>query len=211
MSAYTIAPAVKAGLSQATALWPERSKASDGTIGDAAHSSTTSDHNPDARGVVLAFDLTHDPGHGVDCNKLSAQLVDRRDHRVKYLIWSGRIWRSYKTSSAHPAPWTPQKYTGSNPHTKHMHVSVLQADETDVSAWWKPEEDDMALTDQDVQRIADAVYAKTTADLHAALDGFVRKDIERVQASVDKLAVAGIDLDELAELILVRLAERITS
>src|SRR5215472_9581086 len=44
--------------------FPQRSKSSDGTIGDAAHASRSSDHNPwivdDGIGVVSAFDVTHD-------------------------------------------------------------------------------------------------------------------------------------------------------
>lgn len=93
--------------------WPNRSKASDGTIGDAAHASRVSDHNPNAAGVVTAFDITHDPAHGVDIGVLFNNLMG--DNRIKYLIWNRRIW--YPGSG-----W--KNYTGINPHTKHGHVSV---------------------------------------------------------------------------------------
>ena len=47
------------------ALAPKRSKGSDGWIGDAAHQSRASDHNPWVReggvGIVTALDITHDP------------------------------------------------------------------------------------------------------------------------------------------------------
>src|SRR5688500_6227543 len=52
--------------------WPNRNKRSDGWLGDAAHQATPSDHNPNPQGVVCAFDLTHDPANGVDCNELFA-------------------------------------------------------------------------------------------------------------------------------------------
>src|SRR5688500_3284745 len=51
---------------------PQRSKASDGTIGDAAHCRRQSDHNPWVRdgniGVVTAMDITDDPTHGCSAN-----------------------------------------------------------------------------------------------------------------------------------------------
>ena len=49
---------------QMDALWPNRSKVSDGTIGDTAHSHRKSDHNPNSAGVVTARDVTHDPASG---------------------------------------------------------------------------------------------------------------------------------------------------
>ena len=51
---------------QVNAQAPTRSKACDGTIGDQAHSSRASDHNPNAKGVVQAQDFTHDPAGGFD-------------------------------------------------------------------------------------------------------------------------------------------------
>ena len=47
---------------------PNRSKVSDGTIGDKAHQSQNSDHNAWVKdgsvGVVTALDITHDPTDG---------------------------------------------------------------------------------------------------------------------------------------------------
>ncbi len=127
---WRTAPSVAAALSQASSKWPARSRASDGTIGDAAHSARHSDHNPDARGIVHAFDLTHDPVNGVDCDQLAANLIQRRDSRVQYIIWNRRICNA--------SNWTWRAYTGSNPHTKHMHVSIklTTTAEKDTSPWW---------------------------------------------------------------------------
>lgn len=106
---------------------PNRSKISDGSIGDTRHSARKSDHNPNERGIVTAVDLTHDPAHGVDGNILSRQLAS--DPRVKYIIWSGSIFRSYKPELG----WA--KYTGPNRHDHHVHVSVLAGKANDDSAW----------------------------------------------------------------------------
>lgn len=106
---------------QVNAAAPNRSKLSDGTIGDAAHASRSSDHNPwvkdGSTGVVTAIDLTHDPAHGADMHVVSEALRRSGDPRRKYLIWNRRIASSI-------AGWAWRPYSGSNPHTKHMHLSV---------------------------------------------------------------------------------------
>lgn len=103
---------------QVDAAAPGRSKRSDGTIGDPAHAARTSDHNPNAAGVVRALDLTHDPSAGADMAALSEALRGSRDQRIKYLIFDGRI------CSATVSPWVWRSYYGSNPHRTHLHVSV---------------------------------------------------------------------------------------
>ncbi len=102
---------------------PHRSIASDGTIGDAAHAASTSDHNPWVKdgsvGVVTAMDITHDPDDGCDAQKLVDALVASKDARIKYIIWNKQIVSSIVQ------PWTWRPYKGKNPHTKHFHLSVL--------------------------------------------------------------------------------------
>lgn len=115
-------PAAIAVLRQATALRPKRKKASDGLLPSAAHlkQSPNSDHN-----TGYAVDLTHDPKNDIDCVKLFIELQD--DKRVKYLIFQGRIWSQTNGVS---------KYTGSNPHNKHLHISIKEGHGNDVSAWF---------------------------------------------------------------------------
>lgn len=102
---------------------PARSKASDGTIGDAAHATRSSDHNPWVRdaigGVVTAMDITHDPAGGCDAQTFVDRLVASRDARIKYIIWNHQIVSS--TNS----PWRWREYGGRNPHTRHFHLSVV--------------------------------------------------------------------------------------
>jgi hypothetical protein len=111
---------------QVNARAPHRNKASDGTIGDTAHCQRTSDHNPWVKdgslGVVTALDVTHDPTGGCDANTIAEAIRASRDTRVKYIIWKKRIANSAQIGSN--PPWTWRTYTGPNPHTKHVHISV---------------------------------------------------------------------------------------
>ena len=108
--------------SQINQVAPDRSKASDGTIGDASHASRTSDHNPWVQdgpvGVVTAIDITNDTGRGCDADAIVTALVESRDRRIKYIIWNRRI------VSSRVSPWIWRTYTGSNPHSTHFHLSV---------------------------------------------------------------------------------------
>lgn len=111
---------------QVDARSPRRSKVSDGSIGDAAHATRDSDHNPWVRdggmGVVTAIDITHDPAGGCDAGTLAEALVESRDPRVKYIIFNRRIVNSAAIDGT--AAWTWRAYRGRNAHTKHVHISV---------------------------------------------------------------------------------------
>jgi len=100
-------------------LWPQGGP-TDGTIGDTAHSSRRSDHNPNEAKVVTAIDVdevVEDRGAA-----LVAVLAATRDPRIKYIIHEGQIIRSYPRSGT--TPWEPAPYTGSNQHLGHVHLSV---------------------------------------------------------------------------------------
>src|SRR3990167_2936103 len=99
-------------LAQIDALYPNRNKASDGWIADAKHAST-SQHQPNARGIVTAQDFTHDPANGVHGGDLAEWFND--DPRTWYVIWNRSIW---------DAKWIP--YNGPNPHDRHVHISTKQ-------------------------------------------------------------------------------------
>jgi hypothetical protein len=118
-------PAAISVLRQATALKPLRKKASDGLLPSAAHikQSPTSDHN-----TGLAVDLTHDPKNGIDCVDIFEKLKD--DKRVRYLIFQGKIWSKEKAEQGN------REYTGSNPHNKHLHISIISTRSNDVSPWF---------------------------------------------------------------------------
>jgi hypothetical protein len=106
------APALQTLLAQVNHRWPNRSKASDGWIGDTAHSSRVSDHNPNDVGAVLARDYTRD---GID----PYQLIEaaKRDPRTRYIIFDRVIYFVDDGFLPHP-------YNGPNAHEKHIHISV---------------------------------------------------------------------------------------
>lgn len=126
---------------QVDTLAPGRSRASDGTIGDSRHRSRKSDHNPwvvDKKGigVVTALDLTHDPNGGCDAGKIAEALRQHKDNRVKYIIWNRQIANFAAIDGAEPWQWRP--YKGSNPHTRHIHISVRERSKLyDSDAGWK--------------------------------------------------------------------------
>ena len=115
--------------------FPARSKAADGTIGDAAHASRSSDHNPWVKdgdtGIVTGMDITHDPIHGLDSEHFAECLRTSRDPRLKYVISNRKIASFDHDNFA----WRP--YNGKNAHNHHCHISVKpdKAHYDDVQLW----------------------------------------------------------------------------
>lgn len=132
-------------LAQINALSPNRDKSSDGGIGDATHSASVSDHNPDSRGIVCARDFTNDPAHGMASEELAVALLASRDPRIRYIISNRKIAASYATGGQPAWAWRP--YSGKNPHNHHVHVSVVSAKADDTEPWvfdLKPSDDHVA-------------------------------------------------------------------
>lgn len=123
---WRLAKSIKTLLDQVNADNPHRRKDSDGGIGDAAHASRGSDHNPyiivKGVGVVRAFDFTHAPETGFDAYAFAEMLLKNKDARVRYVISNGKI----ASGKGGPDPWKWRKYTGSNKHDHHTHVSVTE-------------------------------------------------------------------------------------
>lgn len=111
--------------SEVNARWPNRDHRSDGFLGDAAHATRESDHNPwviDSKGVgvVRAADTDVD---GIDAAWLAEHIRrlgaagDLRLNPGGYVIFNGRIAGSH-------TGWAWHVYTGPNPHRSHIHMSV---------------------------------------------------------------------------------------
>lgn len=128
-SGWRLAPALIQLEAEANRIAPRRSQRSDGSIGDAAHRSRKSDHNPSG-GYVDAIDLTHDPRGGFDAHGWAEVIARRGDPRLSYIISRRRIHNPGRDA---PGRWRP--HSGSNPHDRHIHVSVLDAGRFDTRPW----------------------------------------------------------------------------
>ncbi|QIY93195.1 SH3 domain-containing protein [Streptomyces sp. S1D4-11] len=127
---WRVANSLETLLRQINARYPGRSILSDGSIGDAAHQTRDSDHNPwYGPGIVTARDFTHDPAHGLDIQQVADQLLDSRDARIKYVVANRRI------ATRNDWQWGP--YDGPNPHEKHFHLSVVADPLCDDPQDWK--------------------------------------------------------------------------
>ena len=114
---------------QVDTWYPDRRTTSDGWIGDARHSASKSDHNPDERSgfVVRAVDVDSrlDSSEGI-----SIYLADqirkcaKTDKRISYVIHNGMI-----ASRILNFKW--RKYKGFNKHTKHIHISFTKLGDKD--------------------------------------------------------------------------------
>ena len=117
-------PVLAASLQQlrqeVNARWPNRSRASDGWLGDLRHTRSKSQHNPVGHpngptngtpGAVHALDIT---SSGVDPLGLVGAILG--DSRVWYIIYNRTIW-------SRNSGWKPRPYYGS-PHTTHVHISL---------------------------------------------------------------------------------------
>lgn len=174
---------------------PKRSKVSDGSIGDTAHSSRASDHNPNGAGVVRAIDVTHDPAGGLDCNEFATDLAGLIGTHPAlrsggYLIWSGRILSADRRSEG----W--RRYTGSNPHNHHLHVSVATAAAGyDSTAPWGVMKEHEDMTPEQDKRL------KTVeADLKALAKSFGtyrNNSWKREAAMAAELKRQGVDVDKI--------------
>lgn len=147
---WRVAQSLEQLLAEINHAAPDRSKVSDGSIGDPAHASTDSDHNPSNwppswSGVVRARDFTDDPLHGCDAARIAEQVrrlgLEGRHPALgpgAYVIWNRQI-------ASDTYGWTWRPYSGSNPHNHHVHVSVATAaagyDST--APWGVTEEEDM--------------------------------------------------------------------
>ena len=111
--------------------FPSRLRDSDGWLGDSRHASRPSDHNPDAKsGIVRAIDVDRDVS-GKAKPDLMPDIADQirlaakaGDKRIAYVIFNGRI-------ASPRMGWRWRKYSGSNPHNHHCHISFTPKGDTD--------------------------------------------------------------------------------
>lgn len=145
------APTCLEALAEATQLYPKRRRTSDGTCASSTHhkQNPDSDHEPtilvDGKYYESAFDLSHDPDSGCDAFTMAEQLRVNRDPRIKYVIAHNQMYSSYSGNGFKAWEWRP--YHGVDPHTLHIHVSVLPDHIFDTGPWWATTKDDDVMND----------------------------------------------------------------
>lgn len=108
-----------------------RDTTSDGWLGDYRHASRPSDHNPDESGIVRAIDIDRDLSGKTKPDLMpdlaeQIRLCAKSDGRIAYIIFDGRI-----ASSRLGFRW--RKYSGSNKHNHHCHISFTKKGDADGS------------------------------------------------------------------------------
>jgi hypothetical protein len=137
--AWYLNPALTTMRGEVNARWPGRDKASDGTIGDEAHQSTSSDHNPDPDGSVDAWDMDvnlNGASNGIPSSDIEFLKSRFQAHPASKYWIHNRIICSRSTG------WRRENYTGPNPHDKHVHWNTRTEYEDSTEGWGI--EDDMA-------------------------------------------------------------------
>lgn len=136
MSQWRVAGSLLTLLNECNRRWPNRDKASDGTIGDASHAARTSDHNPwvkDKNGVGVVRALDVDSGPGLNPDENHDRIGDKVTRAVILAAKAGHpamgegsyVIHERKIASVNSdPPWSWRPYTGSDPHTSHPHISV---------------------------------------------------------------------------------------
>lgn len=143
--AYYVANSLEAELRDFNFLYPRRSKATDGWLGDASHSARKSDHNPDydSGGVIRAGDLTTTSLTEAQDRALIADMIAtekaNRVDRLWYIIHrfpgdsTTYIWSRTNNWARKPYALGRQM-----PHEKHFHTSIMHTNAAarDTSPWF---------------------------------------------------------------------------
>jgi hypothetical protein len=124
--------------------FPERSRGTDGTIGDPDHQDSPSGHNPDdtpgskpertdadSKPEVRAADASSslgDPRHGMQAVVDAIVRTPADRSRLIYIIFNGSIWRA-------AGGWRKELYGGSDKHRTHVHLSGHPDADDDGAPW----------------------------------------------------------------------------
>ena len=208
--AWFLNPSLTRFRNEVNARWPHRDKASDGTIADAAHEATSSDHNDDPDGSVDAWDMDNNivPGNNAMSDAIIYGVLIpafQRHPAARYWIYQRKIAHRFEDN------WAVKPYYGSSAHIEHVHWNSNQATENNISQWL-PEVNDM-----DEATIAKAVMTynltpsgTATTAASAILNGgtlvpkiaALQADVAAIKTTVGKLATSvGVTDAQLATIV----------
>lgn len=120
-----LAPSLKRLFLEIDAVWPNRNHGIDGWLRWPSQG-ISAGHNPDSKGCVHAIDVDR---RGIDPDWL-CDAIYHSTNILWYVIWNRRI-------RSNTYNWTWRAYTGSNPHTDHVHIEIrhTSAGENYTGAW----------------------------------------------------------------------------
>ena len=109
----------------------DRTRSSDGWLGDSRHAARKSDHNPDGEGWVRAIDISRGLSGKSEPDLMpdvadQLRILAKTDRRISYIIFDGKI-------ASAKSFWRFRKYTGINQHRTHLHISFTRKGDTDGS------------------------------------------------------------------------------
>ena len=116
--------------------YSDRTRSSDGWLGDSRHATRKSDHNPDGEGWVRAIDISRNLSGKSEPDLMpdvadQLRILAKTDRRISYIIFDGKIASSKSF-------WRFRKYKGINQHRTHIHISFTRKGDTDGSFFQVP-------------------------------------------------------------------------
>lgn len=168
MATWYLNPALTTMRAEVNAEYPNRDKASDGTIGDPAHQATDSDHNPDKDGTVDAWDMDVDlrvPNTAAEIARIKARFEAHP---------SSQYWIHNRRIASRDWGWARRYYSGPNPHDKHVHFNTRDSHQRSTKPWGIYQEDDV-----------------TKDDIKAAVLAALNEPVQLAGGHADRLKAAG--------------------
>jgi hypothetical protein len=109
----------------------DRTRSSDGWLGDSRHAARKSDHNPDGEGWVRAIDISRNLSGKSEPDLMpdvadQLRILAKTDRRISYIIFDGKI-------ASAKSFWRFRKYKGINQHRTHLHISFTSKGDEDGS------------------------------------------------------------------------------
>lgn len=225
MSSWTLTQGLQNLRTQINQAFPNRDKTSDGTIGDALHKAETSGHNPDdTPGSRPAWDGDSDNNPEVRAWDMDSDLRDpaittqelvdhirnlpHLDRVIRYIIFNRKMYHERNG-------FEPTEYTGSSPHTEHVHFEGAwsQSADNDNTFNYRLQEDIM-LTSTDIEKLLDTEVPFPYDEKHPTrtlrdvwryipskdvIDGQLKPHFDRIDAEFDMLNTKIAELTALLQ------------